>query len=628
MHHSRHRSRFHRLRAALVGTTALAAMASATAEAQAQRLVVFGDSLADGGFFSTVVPGLSQEAASFTTNPDPVAPEVFATGIGLGVPGIAYAPGGAPTAAGTNFAIGGARVTLPNANGQVPLSITQQADVFLATRSFESGDIVYLQGGGNDFFDFGTPGSGTFGNVAALATAGDELAALAFRLQQAGAPNIVTVNVQTDGSPETAPLDQAFNAAYEAGLAARGVNALFFDNQQLFNEVLFDAVANGGATFGITNVAGVACASGSSLGCTPAQYVTPDANETFALADSVHPAGGLQRIQGQAIAATFNAGAQVGQLAYGTQAVFRSHLTYLPPVAGGGSGDGTSAFAGSDGAPLAVFGGMGYHHFDNDRGGAEDLRQDGPSAFLGLGYRFSDRLTAGVTFAYTDVDGDLSAGGEYAANAYSVALTARGAFDAYVPLRYGLTGLYGRANYDRVARSIALGPAVRVQNGETDGDYFAIDTTVEADATTVAGLAIGPRLGLLYESVKVDAFADSFVGVPLSTDVAFGGTDLDQLTTRIGAFARGNVGAFAFDGHISWNHTFGDDSIAITTTPSGAPISFTRSLGDVDRDYLAFSVNVSGNITRGLEAFAGVSGELFRDDQTLITGKGGLKVSF
>ena len=62
------------------------AQVNPTAQATNQpvnRIVVFGDSLADGGFFLTLDPRIPRDAGSFTTNPDPVAPEVLAALLGL-----------------------------------------------------------------------------------------------------------------------------------------------------------------------------------------------------------------------------------------------------------------------------------------------------------------------------------------------------------------------------------------------------------------------------------------------------------------------------------------------------------------------------------------------------------------
>jgi outer membrane lipase/esterase len=73
--------------AAAVSALALAVAAPAAAQAQqssgesVNRVVVFGDSLSDGGFFRTILP-LPPGAGRFTTNPDLVSPSSSRSGWG------------------------------------------------------------------------------------------------------------------------------------------------------------------------------------------------------------------------------------------------------------------------------------------------------------------------------------------------------------------------------------------------------------------------------------------------------------------------------------------------------------------------------------------------------------------
>ncbi|MDD9909670.1 MAG: autotransporter domain-containing protein [Ahrensia sp.] len=614
------------LRKTLASLLAATAMAFGTTKALAtDRLIVFGDSLSDGGFFGTVVPGLTPDTASFTTNPDDVAPEVFASIIGLPL-NLAYGPGGMPNG-GTNFAIGGARVTLPNANGQVPFSITQQIDLFLASGgSFDGSDTVYIQGGGNDFFAFAGAG-GTDPTI--LTNAANDLATQVARLEAAGVGNIVTLSVQSGGA---API-QAFNMAYKQALAANGANVLFFDTDILFNEIIFDALAQGGATFGITNITGNACLSGNSLGCTAAQFATPDANRTFALADDVHPTGIVQEIQGQAIASVFNAGEQVAQLAYGAIAVFRSQTEIAAsgrlPAA---SADGTATFLpGGEGSGTVAYVTAGIHGFENDTGRADDIDQDGYTLAAGIEHEFLPQLIAGLTFAWTDGDGDFGIGGGYDFDAYSATAYLRGTAETAMPVNYHASATYGRIDYDDITRPVVLGPSIRRHVGSTDADYFAIRGGVELDAATLGGFTVGPEVALSYESIDIDGFTTSGAlpnGAAFSTNVAFGDIDLDQFTGRIGVFARGNFDGFELGGRVSWNYAFGDDDISVTTRSTGAPVAFTRNVGDVDESYLSFEISASGHLSERAKLTAAISGDLFRDDQTRLAGKIGLDIAF
>ncbi|MEG8016621.1 hypothetical protein [Sphingomonas sp. LR55] len=84
------------------GQAQTASPTSVAASETYNRMIVFGDSLADGGYYLALDPSLPRDAGSFTTNPDPVSPEVLAARLGLPLDPV-YGKGG------TNYAVGGAR---------------------------------------------------------------------------------------------------------------------------------------------------------------------------------------------------------------------------------------------------------------------------------------------------------------------------------------------------------------------------------------------------------------------------------------------------------------------------------------------------------------------------------------
>ncbi|HZH07620.1 MAG TPA: autotransporter domain-containing protein, partial [Lautropia sp.] len=490
----------------LVSAAALGAALAAAAPAAAQptqasnqqqpvgRIIVFGDSLSDGGFFRSILP-LPPGAGRFTTNPDPVAPEVFAARLGLSLV-TAYGPGG-----GTNFAVGGARVTAAN-GASIP--ITTQISNFLASGgTFGPSDLVYIQGGGNDFFFFqGTGGT----NNAILTAAANQLAAEVVRLQDAGAERIVTFAVQTGGNAGL----QLFNQTYAAGLAAGNVNALYFDTDRLFNEIVANA-----SSFGITNFTSTACL-GSSLTCTPATYRTPNANETFLLADSVHPAGITQRIQGQAVASLLQAPEQIGQLSYAAQSLLRGHREMLEGPMRGSLQE--------EGGGMRLFGNVGYNHFSAD--GAQQrigLNERSLTGQIGIDLALGEVAGIGVAAAYGDGNGrfDASFGG-YDVSALSGTVYGRAVLG---PLQLGASGTYGSLSYDNVERRFALGPTSRTQSGETDGNYVAASASASFALINQSGMRLGPDAGLTYEKVEIDGYAEDG---SLSTGTTFGEQEFDS----------------------------------------------------------------------------------------------------
>ena len=584
--------------AALFATPA-AAQVSASAQADrapVTRIVVFGDSLADGGFFLPLSPTIPRDAGSFTTNPDPVAPEVFASRLGIDLLPAYGQPG-------TNFAIGGARVTA--ANGAT-IPITAQVTRFLtANPTFAPTDLVYIQGGGNDYFAFQAGGSR---DNAILTTAATQLAASVKTIQNAGAQRIVAMAIQSGGAAGL----QLFNQTYAAALAANGVNALYFNTDALFNEIVTNA-----GSFGITNVTGQACTVASSLNCNRSTLVSPNANLTYVLADSVHPSGIVQQIQGQAIASLVQAPEQIAGLRYAAQAMFRGQRDQVEgPMRGNATREGSRVAAYASGA---------YHYYSSS-GTAQriGITERTFSGIAGLDFAISERSGVGLAAGYTDGDGDFGQGaGDYRVKGWTANGYARlGAG----PVRLLADGTYGRVNYDGINRRVQLGPAVRNNRGDTDGSYTAARVTAAADLFTTAGLSIGPDLAAQYERLSIDGYREA---ATLSTNATFGRQRLKSITARGGLLAHtvpgSTVGFFARAGY---EHEFEDDLRAFTITPAGAPISYTTTVERADRNYASYAMGVDGRLVGALSLRAGVSGYALRGDRNSVTAFAGLSAAF
>lgn len=590
------------LAAALLLTAAAPAVAQtaappAASSAPATRMIVFGDSLSDGGYFLTLDPRLPRDAGSFTTNPDPVAPEVVAARLGLPLRPV-YGQGG------TNYAVGGARVTA--ANGlSIPIA-TQISNFLAAGGTFGPQDIVYIQGGGNDFFAFQAGGST---NNAVLTTAATQLAAQVQRLQAAGATRIVTLAVQSGGQAGI----RLFNQTYAAALASAGVNALYFDTDRLFAELVTNP-----ALYGYTvTTGGVACTVPSSLACTRATLATPNANETYILADSVHPAGKTQRIQGEAIAGLIQAPEQIAGLAYAAQATFRAHRDLIEGPERGGSQ--------RNGRRLSVFGGAAYRYYNSGTAAQRvGVTERGFSGTLGLDLALGEASGIGVAGGYSDGDGDFAGGaGSYKPRAWSVSGYARAEVG---PVRLLADGTYGEIDYRRISRRVTLGPALRTMEGKTDGDYVAGRVTAAFDLLTAGGLAFGPDVAAQWERVRLDGYAETDTS---STTAAFSGQRIESLTGRFGAVARSLPGQpVRFFARAGYEREFDDDPRTIAITPTGAPIAFRTGVERADRDYLSYALSVDGQVLGPLSLRGGVAGYALRGERDSVTAFAGLSAAF
>lgn len=575
------------------GTTASAA------NEPVDRILVFGDSLADGGYFAALIPNLPAGAGSFTTNPDPVAPEVMAARLGVNLK-TAY---GATAATGTNYAIGGARVTAAN-GPSIPIA-TQLSGYLARGGTFGPRDLVYIQGGGNDYFAYNALGAN---NSAILTTAATQLAGVVQSAQAAGAQRIVTLAVQSGGAAAI----QLFNRTYAAALASANVNALYFDTDKLFNEI----VANAGS-FGITNVTGQACTVASSLYCTSATLVSPNANRTYVLADSVHPTGIVQEIQGNAVASLVRAPEQVAGLGYAAQSMFRAQRDLIE-----GAERGNAARAGR---ALALFGSLGYHYYT--KGGSNQvvgITERGFAGTLGADLAIGEKSGVGIAGGYGDGHGDFSLGtGSYRAKSWTVNGYARAGVG---PLRVIADGTYGRISYDRISRQVQLGPVTRTNGGDTDGDYVAGRVSAAVDLFSRGGVGIGPDVAVQYEKLTIDGYAENGT---TSTDVVFGRQRIQGWTGRAGLVARSLPGTpVGFFARADYERNFSDDPRSFTITPVGAPISYTTNVTTADREYMSFAMGVDGSVFGPVSARAGVSGYALRDDRDSVTAFAGLSMAF
>lgn len=246
---------------ATLGVAGLAASAGAQAYS---NLYFFGDSLTDTGNIFVLTGGATPNTPYFPGrfSDGPVWAETLAGG--LGMPGASTAS----LQGGSNYAFGGARTS----GGSIPSLVAQVGGFTAAAGSQDGGSLFVLVGGGNDMRDARTAfptmdDAGAAGRAAAAATAAGHLKTSLSLLAADGAQHVLLANLPDLGStPEAvglglvAPSSDAsfqFNAqmagvlAHGAGL---GLTMHFIDFAALSAAVRADALGNGGATYGITNV--------------------------------------------------------------------------------------------------------------------------------------------------------------------------------------------------------------------------------------------------------------------------------------------------------------------------------------------------------------------------------------
>jgi outer membrane lipase/esterase len=279
--------------AALVGC----AVAALPAAAGFSNAYYFGDSLSDTGNVFALTGGTTPPAPYFNGrfSDGPVWVEVLAAGIGLPVSATASLQGG------NNYAFGGARTT----GGSIP-SLLVQVGVFVGgVPALDPNALYVVVAGGNDMRDARLAGAATIPG-AATAAANNIQTALS-QLAGKGARSVLVANLPDLGAtPEAVALGlvavstqatDAFNALMPGVVgygASLGLQMSFLDLAGLSGAVRNDALLNGGAVYGITNVSTPCGAFSGSIGISCSMSL---------FSDTLHPSARAHALIGAAAVA-------------------------------------------------------------------------------------------------------------------------------------------------------------------------------------------------------------------------------------------------------------------------------------------------------------------------------------
>jgi phospholipase/lecithinase/hemolysin len=282
------------------------------------QIVSFGDSLSDVGTYAPIASTVG--GGRFTTNPGQVWTQ-----------NVAQYYGGTLSAAftidfthklsaqnGLGYAEGGATVATPADQydfltaiiGNIEMPVSQQVSSYLGAHgSFNSNQLVLVWAGANDVLRAGALPAA----AQTVETAATTLAQLVGQIVQGGATHVVVVNLpniglspvgitSSDGGANLTQLSQLFNNTLNAALQADGLQSkvIQIDSYTWFNQIIANFQANG---FAVSNT-GQACdpkktPDDTSLLCSPATYVSSNADQTYMFADNLHPTTRLHALFAQ-----------------------------------------------------------------------------------------------------------------------------------------------------------------------------------------------------------------------------------------------------------------------------------------------------------------------------------------
>lgn len=599
-------ARFRPIRSVLAAALALAAAPVLAQDNTFSQTVFFGDSLSDAGFFTPLLVQQDPQAAilgRFTTNPGLVWSEYLAEFYGTGAKPAWTATGAAPQpGTGTNYAVGGARVGEDEvgALGYTPSLATQVGAYLTATGGAADPNALYtVWGGANDIFSVAAAPDQAQQIIGAAVTA---QIGLVGTLKAAGAQYVLVPTIPDIGvtprfmvDPVTSATGTALAAGYNealfGGLAQQGLRVIPVDTFHFLQEV----VANP-AEYGFANVTDPAClpAGSQSLICSPLNYATPDAPNSYLFADGVHPATRAHELIADMAISMIEAPRQIALLPHVAKTVGRSRADMVDAHAWRGEDEGDEGRWWVDG------------RFDNQRygqSGSADLYDgSGGGATVGV-----DWIRGGVVFG---------AFGGYSRQNMDWGLR-RGDFrqeDATLGGYFGWSNahawVHAQASYTQLDydldRKVRLGPATRTYSSSVDGDN--VSAGVSAGWNFGEGATRhGPVIGVLAQRIGIDGFAEDRPGE--STSLAFDDQDVDSLIGSVGYQAMFNVGgAFEPFAKLTWDREFEDDARQVSARAQSIPGSLSYVVPGVEFDDSYGTLTLGGRAgLGGLDLLGGAS---------------------
>jgi outer membrane lipase/esterase len=580
-------------------TTALAAglgLAHGSASAQFNQFYFLGDSLTDAGVYG----------ARFTVNPGLVWAQDLGSRYGLTVT--------PSTQGGVDYAQGGARVTQPSPlipTGAPQRSLSVQIDELLhATPALNPNAVYTVWIGANDIFvNVSAAGAGLItaaqvqANITTAAT--DTLAQIA-RLRDAGAKRIMVFNLPDIGqtplgkSTPTAPfsaLSGLFNSTLQAGLASLHVDIIPMNMFGLFNEVIANP-----ASFGLTNVTIPACTTPSSLNCTTATLVAPNAGQTFTFADGVHPTPAGHQIISDYAAAIIEAPQKIGLLGEAPLQVEQANFRAIDDRMW--SGLNTPRPQNRFDA-YAVYDYGNFDHSDNTGGGDNRLN----SIVAGVDMKISDQMLAGVAFGYTEDKASFgNNGGGFTLNeATMTGYVGYGSGPWYV----GASAGAGDLDFRNIRRNFALGLGSRTENGDTRGTHVMGRIFGGYWFNTAGGWIHGPFARLTYQEARVYAWSETGTS---SSAMTFGSQRRDSLMSSLGWQVSGNIGSLRPFGRVTWEKDYNNDDRSVRGGLVSMPGTFAIPVFRADDNYVLFNVGASADLGSNLVGFVSVSATANKDD--------------
>jgi len=250
---------------------------------------------------------------------------------------------------------------------------------------------------------------------------------------------------------------------------------------------------------------------------------------------------------------------------------------------------------------------------------------------VGVDYRFTDNLVAGVAVSYSRTTTDFEAGlGDADTQRYGVSLYATNYWGAlYVDLLAG----FAWNTYDMTRRiSYGAGAAAvdRTAQANTDGPQYTMNVGTGYELRA-AGFSVTPFLRVEFTGLRIGGYTESGAS---GLDLTVKSQDAFSLQQALGAqLARPistPIAVLVPSVRGEWRHEFLDSKRRITAKFADDPFNtfFSIPTDDPDRDFFGFAAGLSAQFSRGIAAFFNYDTVLGLRSVTSHNFTGGVRVEF
>jgi outer membrane lipase/esterase len=378
------------------------------------------------------------------------------------------------------------------------------------------------------------------------------------------------------------------------GIAARGINFIPADINTVYNYVLLNP-----AQFGIsvTSYLTPACGAVPAQNCTPANYVTPSAAQTYFYADTVgHVTTAVQKIEADYFYSLIVAPSEISYLAETAVQTTFGMITGIQQQIDLSQRQRPAGWNGW------INGQLSYLQLGNSASGFPSDPGIPVSGTMGLDYRWQNGWLAGGALTVGNVDPTFSLGGGYGQNEGALSL-----YTAYRNYNWwgNLIGSIGVLQ-DTTNREVPIGITVQSNNGATYGTDLSLAGELGYDLHT-GFLTHGPIAGFILQQVRINGFTES----GSFTSLSFGTQIRNSEVSVLGYQANLDWGRWHPFIQVLWDHEFDPLNRVVTAslTTIAAP-SYSMPAVVLGRDWATATVGTQVAISQNLSGLAFLTAQI------------------